>query len=123
MADAAYKMPAGNLRRDGAARGVGAGDCTKSKSCCLTNHSRVWIDCDGQYCEFDREQTDGLNAASIVVSHDIHETFAICDYVYIMHQSGIVAQGSPDELLLKRSVLCVASFTGAKSALSTVRPP
>lgn len=46
-----------------------------------------------------REQTDGLNAASVVVSHDVHETFAICDYVYIMHQAGIIAHGMPSDIL------------------------
>lgn len=45
-----------------------------------------------------REQTDALNAASIVVSHDVQETFAIADYVYVMHHSTIIAEGTPSEL-------------------------
>lgn len=47
-----------------------------------------------------RQQTDALGAAAIVVSHDVQETFAISDYVYIMHHSGIVAKGTPEQLLL-----------------------
>lgn len=46
-----------------------------------------------------REQTDALHAASIVVSHDVQETFAIADYVYIMHESKVLAQGTPAEIL------------------------
>jgi phospholipid/cholesterol/gamma-HCH transport system ATP-binding protein len=46
-----------------------------------------------------REQTDSLDAASIVVSHDVQETFAIADYVYVMHQARILAQGTPCDLL------------------------
>ena len=46
-----------------------------------------------------REQTDALNAASIIVSHDVQETFAIADYVYVMHQFVILAEGTPEELL------------------------
>ena len=45
-----------------------------------------------------REQTNQLNAASIVVSHDVQETFAIADYVYVMHHSKIVAEGTPTQL-------------------------
>ena len=46
-----------------------------------------------------REQTDALNAASVIVSHDVQETFAIADYVYVMHQARILAEGTPSELL------------------------
>lgn len=46
-----------------------------------------------------REQTNALNAASIIVSHDVQETFSISDYVYVMHQSAILAEGTPAQLL------------------------
>ena len=46
-----------------------------------------------------REQTDALNAASIIVSHDVQETFSIADYVYVMHKSAILAEGTPAQLL------------------------
>jgi phospholipid/cholesterol/gamma-HCH transport system ATP-binding protein len=41
---------------------------------------------------------DTLGLTSIVVSHDIHETLAIADYVYILSQGQIVGRGSPAEL-------------------------
>ena len=46
-----------------------------------------------------REQTDALNTASIIVSHDVQETFSIADYVYVMHKSAILAEGTPAQLL------------------------
>ena len=39
-----------------------------------------------------------LNATSILVTHDVAETFQIVDYVYLMWQGKIVAQGTPSEM-------------------------
>lgn len=47
-----------------------------------------------------REKTNLLNAASVIVSHDIPETFAIADYVYVMNDAKILAGGTPSELML-----------------------
>jgi phospholipid/cholesterol/gamma-HCH transport system ATP-binding protein len=41
---------------------------------------------------------DTLGLTSIVVSHDIHETLAIADYVYILSQGKVVGRGSPADL-------------------------
>jgi phospholipid/cholesterol/gamma-HCH transport system ATP-binding protein len=46
-----------------------------------------------------RKLNDATGATSLVVSHDVHECFAICDYAYIMAAPGIViAHGRPEEL-------------------------
>ena len=46
-----------------------------------------------------RKLNDATGATSLVVSHDVHECFAICDYAYIMAAPGVViAHGRPDEL-------------------------
>jgi phospholipid/cholesterol/gamma-HCH transport system ATP-binding protein len=45
-----------------------------------------------------RSLNDALGAASIVVTHDVHESLAIVDYVYFLAEGRIVAQGSPDEI-------------------------
>jgi len=45
-----------------------------------------------------RRLNDALGSTSIVVSHDVHETFLIADYVYFLSQGRIVAQGTPDEM-------------------------
>ncbi|MCG3142768.1 MAG: putative phospholipid import ATP-binding protein MlaF [Gammaproteobacteria bacterium] len=41
---------------------------------------------------------DTLGLSSIVVSHDIHETLAIADYVYILSAGKVVGRGSPTDL-------------------------
>ncbi|MFC5472947.1 ABC transporter ATP-binding protein [Paraherbaspirillum soli] len=46
-----------------------------------------------------RQLNDALGSTSILVSHDIHESFAIADYVYFLSQGQIVAQGTPAEML------------------------
>jgi phospholipid/cholesterol/gamma-HCH transport system ATP-binding protein len=45
-----------------------------------------------------RKLNDALGSTSILVSHDVHECFAIADYVYFMSAGKIVAQGTPAEL-------------------------
>jgi len=46
-----------------------------------------------------RKLNDATGATSLVVSHDVHECFAICDYAYIMAAPGVViAHGRPQEL-------------------------
>jgi len=46
-----------------------------------------------------RRLNDALGSTSILVSHDVHESFAIADYVYFLSQGAIVAQGTPAELM------------------------
>jgi phospholipid/cholesterol/gamma-HCH transport system ATP-binding protein len=45
-----------------------------------------------------RRLNDALGATSIVVTHDVHETFAFVDYVYFVSQGQVVAEGTPAEL-------------------------
>ncbi len=45
-----------------------------------------------------RRLNDALGSTSILVSHDVNESFAIADYVYFLSAGKIVAQGSPQEL-------------------------
>jgi phospholipid/cholesterol/gamma-HCH transport system ATP-binding protein len=46
-----------------------------------------------------RKLNDALGSTSIVVSHDVHESCVIADYVYFLSEGKIVAQGTPDEML------------------------
>ena len=39
-----------------------------------------------------------LQLTSIIVSHDVHETAAIADYIYVLSDGKIVGQGTPQEL-------------------------
>ncbi|TFW28303.1 ABC transporter ATP-binding protein [Massilia horti] len=45
-----------------------------------------------------RNLNDALGSTSIVVSHDVNETFAIADYVYFLSAGKIVAEGTPAEM-------------------------
>lgn len=45
-----------------------------------------------------RKLNDALGATSIMVTHDVPETFAIADYVYFLGNGGVLAHGTPAEL-------------------------
>lgn len=45
-----------------------------------------------------RDLNDALGLTSVIVTHDLHETFAIADHVVMVANGGVVAQGSPAEL-------------------------
>jgi phospholipid/cholesterol/gamma-HCH transport system ATP-binding protein len=45
-----------------------------------------------------RALNNALGSTSIVVSHDVHETFLIADYVYFLSNGRIVAQGTPHDM-------------------------
>ena len=46
-----------------------------------------------------RKLNDALGLTSIIVSHDVAETLAISDYVYLLSNGKVAAQGKPDEVL------------------------
>ena len=45
-----------------------------------------------------RQLNDTLGLTSIIVSHDVEETFRIADQVIVLANGGIAAQGTPDEV-------------------------
>ena len=45
-----------------------------------------------------RRLNDATGATSLIVSHDVHECFLICDHAYLISNGRIVAHGTPDEL-------------------------
>jgi phospholipid/cholesterol/gamma-HCH transport system ATP-binding protein len=45
-----------------------------------------------------RRLNDALGATSIIVSHDVAETFSIADHVIMLSQGRVLAAGSPSEL-------------------------
>jgi phospholipid/cholesterol/gamma-HCH transport system ATP-binding protein len=46
-----------------------------------------------------RQLNDALGATSVLVTHDVHESFAICDYAYVMGAGRVLAQGTPQALM------------------------
>ncbi|KQW51708.1 MULTISPECIES: ABC transporter ATP-binding protein [unclassified Roseateles] len=61
-----------------------------------------------------RDLNDALGLTSIVVSHDLHETFGIADEVAMVANGRVVAQGTPDELRRSDDPL-VRQFVGAEA--------
>jgi phospholipid/cholesterol/gamma-HCH transport system ATP-binding protein len=52
----------------------------------------------GVVCNLIRRLNDALGATSIVVTHDVHETFSFVDYVYFVSGGVVVAEGTPKAL-------------------------
>lgn len=50
-----------------------------------------------------RELNDALGLTSIVVSHDVSETAAIADYVYLLSQGKVIEHGKPEALWVSKS--------------------
>ncbi len=53
----------------------------------------------GVICALIRSLNDALGATSIIVSHDVKETFLIADYVYFVANGEVAAEGTPDDLM------------------------
>ena len=47
-----------------------------------------------------RKLNDALGSTTILVSHDVHESFLIADYVYFLSRGKVVAQGTPAEMMV-----------------------
>lgn len=45
-----------------------------------------------------RRLNDALGASTVMVTHDVHESLEIVDYIYFVSDGRIVAQGTPDEI-------------------------
>lgn len=45
-----------------------------------------------------RNLNDALGSTSVIVTHDVAETFEIADYVYMISSGKVAAEGTPDEL-------------------------
>lgn len=45
-----------------------------------------------------RKLNDALGASTVMVTHDVHESLSIVDYVYFVSEGKIVAEGTADEI-------------------------
>lgn len=53
----------------------------------------------GVICGLIRSLNDALGATSIIVSHDVKETFQIADYIYFVAHGEVAAEGTPHDLM------------------------
>ena len=60
-----------------------------------------------------RDLGQALGVTSIVVSHDVEETFAIADRIVFIANGNIVAQGTPDEIRASTDPLVHQFFTAS----------
>ena len=67
----------------------------------------------GTAAQLIRQLNDTLGITSIVVSHDLEETFRIADQVIILAKGGIAAQGTPQEVMKSTDPL-VHQFVNAQ---------
>ena len=68
----------------------------------------------GTAAQLIRRLNDSLGITSIVVSHDLEETFSIADRVIILANGRIAAQGTPEEVMASTDPL-VDQFVHAKA--------
>ncbi len=54
-----------------------------------------------------------LGLTSIIVSHDVQETAAIADYIYVLSEGKVVGQGTPQEIQKSESEWVQQFMTGA----------
>ncbi len=52
----------------------------------------------GTIAQIIRQLNDALGATSILVSHDVHESFEICDYIYVLGHGKVIGHGKPADL-------------------------
>jgi phospholipid/cholesterol/gamma-HCH transport system ATP-binding protein len=53
----------------------------------------------GVICDLIRSLNDALGATSIIVTHDVEETFSFADYIYFVANGEVAAEGTPQDLL------------------------
>jgi len=68
----------------------------------------------GTIAQLIRNLNDSLGATSIVVTHDVPETFAIADRVYLLGDGRVVAHGTPEQLRASRDPYVVQFLHGAR---------
>jgi len=45
-----------------------------------------------------RSLNDALGITSVIVSHDLHETLSIADYIYVIAGGKVIGEGTPEQL-------------------------
>lgn len=53
----------------------------------------------GMLVQLIRLLSSTLGLTSVIVSHDVHETASIADYIYVLADGKVIGQGTPDEVM------------------------
>lgn len=53
----------------------------------------------GMLVQLIRLLNDALGLTSIIVSHDVHETASIADYIYVIADGKVIGKGTPEQVL------------------------
>ena len=53
----------------------------------------------GMLVQLIKQLNNSLGLTSIIVSHDVHETAAIADFIYLVADGKVIGSGTPAELL------------------------
>jgi phospholipid/cholesterol/gamma-HCH transport system ATP-binding protein len=53
----------------------------------------------GMLVQLIRMLSDSLGLTSIIVSHDVHETASIADYIYVIADGKVVGHGTPEQVM------------------------
>ena len=67
----------------------------------------------GVIAQLIRKLNDALGASSIVVTHDIAASLNIVDYVYVIAEGEVVAEGTPDEIRASNQAYVAQFVRGA----------
>ena len=67
----------------------------------------------GTSAQLIRQLNDAMGLTSILVSHDLEETFRVADHVVILGAGGVAAEGTPDEVRASADPL-VQQFVNAQ---------
>jgi phospholipid/cholesterol/gamma-HCH transport system ATP-binding protein len=68
----------------------------------------------GTVAQLIRRLNDALGATSLLVTHDVHESFEIADQVFLLAQGRIAARGTPQELMASTDPLVLQFLKGER---------
>lgn len=67
----------------------------------------------GMLVKLIRELSDSLKLTSVVVSHDVKEVLGIADYVYVIADKKVIAEGTPEQLRKSDNPQLIQFINGA----------
>ncbi len=62
-----------------------------------------------------KKYIDGYDGTIILVSHNTEEIFALCDYVFVIHNGSVADMGNIDEIFKKPKSIHTARLSGCKN--------